>query len=49
MTERDALVWFAIAMGAMIVIGAMLPVVAPGLINLLNRTVLKGERPPDRH
>lgn len=49
MTERDALVWFAIALGAMIVIGAILPAIAPGVIRLLNRTVLKGEHPPDRH
>lgn len=44
MTERDALLTFAILLGAMLVVGALLPSIAPGLINLLNRTVLKGEK-----
>jgi hypothetical protein len=49
MSEREALLTFAILLGAMIVIGAILPTVAPGLIRLLNRTVLRGEYPPDQH
>lgn len=49
MTEQAALVTFAILLGAMIVVGAILPTIAPGLINLLNRTVLKGEQRHDRH
>ncbi len=49
MTERDALVIFIVLLGAMIVIGALLPSIAPGLINLLNRTVLKGEKRQDGH
>lgn len=44
MTEREALVTFLALLGGMIVVGALLPSVAPGLINLLNRTVLKGEK-----
>ncbi|MGH2453270.1 MAG: hypothetical protein ACRDF5_05840 [bacterium] len=44
MTEREALVTFFVLLGAMILVGALLPSVAPGLINLLNRTVLKGEK-----
>lgn len=49
MTEGEALVTFFILLGAMIVVGALLPSIAPGLINLLNRTVLKGEKHQDRH
>lgn len=44
MTERDALITFFIALGAMLVVGALLPSIAPGVINLLHRTVLKGEK-----
>ncbi|HEV8338360.1 MAG TPA: hypothetical protein VGR25_01725 [bacterium] len=49
MSERDALIIFAILLGAMLVVGALLPSIAPGLINLLNRTVLKGEKRPNEH
>jgi len=48
MTEREALITFLILLGAMIVVGALLPSIAPGLINLLNRTVLKGEKHENR-
>lgn len=44
MTERDALITFFIVLGAMLVVGALLPSIAPGLITLLDRTVLKGEK-----
>jgi hypothetical protein len=47
MSEREALVIFVIVLGAMLAIGALLPSIAPGLINLLDRTVLKGEKRQD--
>lgn len=43
MTERDALTLFAVMLGVMIVVGALLPALAPGLIRLLDATVLKSE------
>jgi hypothetical protein len=43
MSEREAVVLFVILLGAMVVVGAALPVLAPGLIRLLDRTVLKEE------
>lgn len=49
MSEREALVIFVIVLGAMLAIGALLPSIAPGLINLLDRTVLKGEKRPNGH
>jgi len=42
MTERAALTFVLWALGIMIVIGALLPLVWPGLIRFVNRTVLKG-------
>ncbi len=41
MTERVALTVVLWALGIMIVIGALLPLVWPGLIRFVNRTVLK--------
>lgn len=41
MTERVALTLILWALGIMIVIGALLPLVWPGLIRFVNRTVLK--------
>lgn len=35
---------FLVIMGIMIVVGAILPTIAPGLIRLLDNTVLKGEQ-----
>ncbi len=49
MTQTEALWIFAIALGVMIVIGALLPSVAPGLINLLDRTVIKEEKQSGKH
>ncbi len=49
MSEREALITFVILLGAMLAVGALLPSIAPGLINLLNRTVLKGEKRQDGH
>ncbi|MDQ7829183.1 MAG: hypothetical protein QN122_12925 [Armatimonadota bacterium] len=48
MSEREAIVLFVILLGAMVVVGAALPVLAPGLIRLLDRTVLK-EEPNEEH
>lgn len=47
MSEREALVILVIVLGAMLAIGALLPSIAPGLINLLDRTVLKEEKRQD--
>lgn len=41
MTERAALTFVLWALGVMIVIGALLPLVWPGLIRFFDRTVLK--------
>lgn len=41
MTERAALIFVLWALGIMIVIGALLPRVWPGLIQFVNRAVLK--------
>jgi predicted anti-sigma-YlaC factor YlaD len=50
MNERYALQVFFVALGVMILIGAILPSIAPGLVSLLNRTVLTGEdKTTDRH
>lgn len=49
MTEHEALRIFFIALAVMVAVGAILPSVAPGLVNLLNRTVLKEEQHSDRH
>ncbi len=49
MTERNAFWLFFAALGVMIAIGALLPTVLPGLIRLLNSTVLKEEQHSDRH
>jgi len=46
MTEQGALLAFWIALGVMVAIGVILPSIAPGLISLLNRTVLTGEEKP---
>ncbi len=46
MTPQEALRIFFIALAVMIAVGAILPGVAPGLVNLLNRTVLKEEQTP---
>lgn len=49
MAERDALWIFVVALGVMLVIGALLPSIAPGLIDLLNRTIIKEEHDSRRH
>lgn len=41
MTERQAVIVALWALGIMIVVGALLPSVWPGLIRFVNRTVLK--------
>jgi hypothetical protein len=41
MVERQAVLIVLWALAVMIVVGAILPVVAPGLIRFVNRTVLK--------
>ncbi len=45
MSEQDALRIFFVALAVMIVVGAILPTVAPWLVALLDRTVLKEEEP----
>ena len=50
MTERDVLVTFVTLLGAMMVIGAVLPVLAPWLIRLVDRNVLKtGDEETEQH
>ncbi len=41
MSERQAVLIILWALGAMVVIGALLPVLAPGLVQFVNRTILK--------
>ncbi|MDQ7857341.1 MAG: hypothetical protein QN174_07015 [Armatimonadota bacterium] len=41
MVERQAVLIVLWALAVMIVVGAVLPAVAPGLIRFVNRTVLK--------
>lgn len=43
MPERQAVLVVLWALGAMIVIGALLPAVWPGLIRFVDRTILKEE------
>lgn len=48
MVERDAVITVLLALGAMVAVGALLPVLVPGLIHLLDRTVLE-ERDTGHH
>ncbi|MGQ0571144.1 MAG: hypothetical protein ACT4P5_16705 [Armatimonadota bacterium] len=41
MSERQAVLIVLGALGAMIIVGALLPTLWPGLIRFVNRTVLK--------
>jgi hypothetical protein len=41
MDERQAVYVVLWGLGAMVVVGALLPVVLPGLVRFVNRTILK--------
>lgn len=41
MTEREAVLIVLWALGAMVIVGALLPRVAPGLVRFVNRVILQ--------
>jgi hypothetical protein len=49
MSEREALLVVLGGLAAMIVIGAVLPMLLPGLVRFVNRAILKEGETGDQH